>query len=148
MRRAKTALNQESTGIVVYRNLEDDDRLASRLVQYYDTGNVTRGSLMTYTMGINQSSSPTEYEAIKRSVGHFQLVNAPQQGVGGSGNRAATVAAFIKTSDERKEKKRLESVHTNCLAFYIAGDVDFLLSFSSGAGDNLPVMILFTRRIS
>ena len=125
MRRAKTAITQESNDIVVYRNLEDDDRLASRLGPYYDTGNLTRGSLMTYTRGINQSSSPTEYEAIKRSVGTFQIVNAPQQVVGGSGITAENVAAIIKTSDNRKEKKRLKSGHTKCLAFYIAGDVDF-----------------------
>ena len=80
---------------------------------------------MTYTRGINQSSSPTKYEAIKRSVGPFQLMNAPQQVVGGSGITAANSAAIIKTSDDRKEKKRLKSGHTKCLAFYIAGDVDF-----------------------
>ena len=125
LRRAKTAIEQESDDIAVFRNLQDDDHLASRLGQYYDTGNVTRGSLMTYTRGINQSSSPAEYDAIKRSVGPFQVMNVPQQIVGASGITAANVAAIIETSDDRKEKKRLKSGHTKCLAFYIAGDVDF-----------------------
>ena len=80
---------------------------------------------MTYPRGINQSSSPAEYDAIKRSVGPFQVMNAPQQVVGGSGITAANVAAIIKTSDARKEKKRLKSGHTNCLAFFIAVNVDF-----------------------
>ena len=43
----------------------------------------------------------------------------------GSGITAANVAAIIKKGKDSKEKKRLKSGHTKCLAFYIGGDVDF-----------------------
>ena len=59
------------------------------------------------------------------NVGPFQTSSTPQQAVGGSGITAENVRAIIETSDDRKEKKRLKSGHVNCLAFYIAGDVDF-----------------------
>ena len=80
---------------------------------------------MTFTSGINQSSSPNKYETIKKNVGPFQTLSAPQQVAGGSGITAENVAAIIETSNDRKKKKRLKSGHTKRLTFYIAGDVDF-----------------------
>ena len=74
MRRAKSAPNQEKINFLIYHNLENVDNLPARLGEYYETGNVTRGGLLTFTTSINQSSNPTEYEDIKRNAGPFQTV--------------------------------------------------------------------------
>ena len=86
---------------------------------------VTKGSLKTFTSGINQASNPIKYEYIKTSIGLFQILTAPQQAVRGSGITPENVAKIIKTSANRVEKKRLKSGHTKCLAFLIVGEVDF-----------------------
>ena len=71
MRRTKAALGHEGDNITVFRNLESDGNLAECLGEYYDTGSVTRGSLLTFTSSINWASNPTEYNAIRRSVAPF-----------------------------------------------------------------------------